>query len=277
MTAYERLMHSTIRISILDEQKAEVGSATGFMFAFCEKTTQEETRAKICIVSNKHVLGVGGLFRFAFTKKNKQGNPTYGDYEFIDVFVDNDFVIPHPDPSIDLTILPIDALLRQLEAEIGHSPFYTCLRFSDIPKPMQWECMDAVEDIIMIGYPNGIWDKRNNLPVFRRGITASHPIHNFNGKPEFMMDIACFPGSSGSPVILIKSGPLDPNMKDDFVIGAPWPYLVGILSSGPHYYQEGKVVEIPTKQSVAITKQMINLGTAIKSSELLAFENVLRR
>jgi hypothetical protein len=26
----------------------------------------------------------------------------------------------------------------------------------------------------MIGYPNGIWDAKNNLPVIRKGITATH-------------------------------------------------------------------------------------------------------
>ena len=28
---------------------------------------------------------------------------------------------------------------------------------------------------------------------------------DFNGKPEFVCDIACFPGSSGSPVVLFRS------------------------------------------------------------------------
>ncbi len=44
----------------------------------------------------------------------------------------------------------------------------------------------------MIGYPNGIWDEANNMPIIRRGITATHPNFNYNGKPEFMIDAACF-------------------------------------------------------------------------------------
>ena len=54
----------------------------------------------------------------------------------------------------------------------------------------------------MIGYPDGIWDSVNNLPVIRKGITATHPHISWNGKTEFLTDIASFPGSSGSPYFL---------------------------------------------------------------------------
>jgi len=57
----------------------------------------------------------------------------------------------------------------------------------------------------MIGYPNGLWDHVNNLPLIRRGITASHPgvdyqIEGQNGPGVTVIDMACFPDSSGSPV-----------------------------------------------------------------------------
>lgn len=52
----------------------------------------------------------------------------------------------------------------------------------------------------MVGYPDGIWDEFNNQPIVRRGITATHPKNDFNGKGEFLIDAVCFPGSSGSPV-----------------------------------------------------------------------------
>jgi len=55
----------------------------------------------------------------------------------------------------------------------------------------------------MVGYPIGLWDEKNNYPIFRKGITATHPANDYNGKSEFMIDAACFPGSSGSPVYII--------------------------------------------------------------------------
>ena len=35
----------------------------------------------------------------------------------------------------------------------------------------------------MIGYPNGLWDEKHNLLIFRSGIAASHPAMVENGLP----------------------------------------------------------------------------------------------
>src|SRR5439155_8993915 len=73
--------------------------------------------------------------------------------------------------------------------------------------PDDLTAFDAVEDIVMVGYPSGLWDSTNNYPLVRRGITASHPGIDFEGKPQIAIDMACFEGSSGSPVLL----PYDPS------------------------------------------------------------------
>lgn len=39
---------------------------------------------------------------------------------------------------------------------------------------------------------------------FRRGITATNINFDYNGKKEFVIDAACFPGSSGFPVFIWK-------------------------------------------------------------------------
>lgn len=63
-----------------------------------------------------------------------------------------------------------------------------------------------MEKIVMVGYPNGIWDQRYNFPVFRSGVAATHYRYDWNGRPEFLIDCACFPGSSGSPVLICDVG-----------------------------------------------------------------------
>jgi hypothetical protein len=35
--------------------------------------------------------------------------------------------------------------------------------------------LSPAEEILMIGYPNGIWDDVNNMPVFRRKIAVTYP------------------------------------------------------------------------------------------------------
>jgi hypothetical protein len=58
----------------------------------------------------------------------------------------------------------------------------------------------------MIGYPKGFWDRVNNLPVVRKGITATPIYIDYNGKKEFLLDIPIFSGSSGSPIVLFNEG-----------------------------------------------------------------------
>lgn len=56
--------------------------------------------------------------------------------------------------------------------------------------------------MIFVGYPDGLFDTTNLLPVMRRGITASHPNIDYEGTPAFLIDASVFRGSSGSPVFL---------------------------------------------------------------------------
>ena len=50
--------------------------------------------------------------------------------------------------------------------------------------------LSAIEEIIMIGYPVGIWDSANNMPIVRKGITATRPDIDYEGRKEFMIDAA---------------------------------------------------------------------------------------
>jgi hypothetical protein len=92
--------------------------------------------------------------------------------------------------------------------------YFMALGKEIIPTAEQLEGLAALEDIVMVGYPIGLWDKVNNMPIIRRGITATHPKLPYNGREEFMIDAACFPGSSGSPVVLYnETGYIDRNLS----------------------------------------------------------------
>ena len=124
----------------------------------------------------------------------------------------------------------------------------------------------------MVGYPDGIWDEFNNQPIIRRGITATHPKNDFNGKNEFLIDAACFPGSSGSPVlILYQGGYVD--KKGNLNWGGSRVMLLGIMYAGPQHTAEGNIsfAAIPK----AYTSIPNNLGLVIKSSRLMEFKSSL--
>ena len=59
----------------------------------------------------------------------------------------------------------------------------------------------TTSDILVVGYPNGFYDKHSKFPIIKSGIVASKWRSKFNNKPYFLIDAKLFPGSSGSLVI----------------------------------------------------------------------------
>ena len=129
----------------------------------------------------------------------------------------------------------------------------------------------------MVGYPNGLWDKANNLPLFRKGITASHPALDFNSKSTGVVDLACFGGSSGSPIFIYNdSGYMD--KKGNFNLGKQRLILLGVLFAGPRYSEKGNlIVESSKPENIIspVTPLWLNLGYYIKAKEILTFKNIV--
>lgn len=263
----EFLMYSTIRIGIHKDGR-EAGSGTGFFFEF-----GVDGKFLPCIITNKHVVRDADSLELHFTYDDGHGSPQHGRH-LVYNWPSTGLILVHPDPEIDICAIPITPLINSLESQ-GKKAFIIYLTENHIPKDETWNGLDAIEDIIMVGYPNGLWDEHNNLPIMRRGITATHPRFDFDGKPEFVIDAACFPGSSGSPVFIMNStGYKDRN--GNINMGSRMLFL-GLLHSGPVQRSQGeiRIVDIPTVQK-AITEStvMLNLGYVIKANKILDLKNV---
>lgn len=221
----EQITYSTVRIECWNN-KNDISTGTGYFFKFSEDGKNHIP----AIVTNKHVVKDAFHGKFHLTLRKDDGNPDGGNH--IDIRFDHfeNLWIPHPDDNIDLTILPIAPLLHKAQ-ENGQNFFYVPLAFELLPDDEVLNELTALEDIIMVGYPNGIWDEINNLPIIRKGVTATHPNVDYNGKPEFMIDAACFPGSSGSPVLLFNLG--DYTTKTGTKLGTNRIKLLGTLYAGP--------------------------------------------
>jgi hypothetical protein len=139
--------------------------------------------------------------------------------------------------------------------------------------------LGTLEEILMIGYPNGLWDSVNNMPILRRGVTATHPNIDYEGRREFLIDAACFPGSSGSPVFLFNTNGWT-NRAGGTVVGGTRVKLLGILYAGPQHTATGEVriVMVPTQQrAVAISSIPNNLGLVIKAARLAELDSAMQK
>jgi hypothetical protein len=162
------------------------------------------------------------------------------------------------------------------QASAANTPiFLVTLGLDLIPEADDWNYFDAIEEVTMIGCPNGLSDEANNLPIVRRGITATSLGKLYNGKPEFMVDMACFPGSSGSPVFLHDRAGYFDRKKNSYMMGGHRIKLVGVLYAGPQITNAGQ--DILTKPSKFEVATMMHLGNAIRSSELRELDAEIRR
>lgn len=260
----ERLLYSTVKITALNQGNI-IGTGTGFF------TTFNQTSESIVpvIITNKHV--VTGADQIRITCHISDDNTYKPSGRFIQVnILLHDTLINHPDQMVDLCAISTGSILQQ--AIDRKTPiFYAPVTMDTIPTQSEWQNFDAIEDITMVGCPNGISDTVNNLPIIRQGITATSPSKNYNGKHEFMIDMACFPGSSGSPVFLYNPhGYLDKE-TNQFMMGRPRLKLLGILYAGPQITNSGKIILANPPQITV--NSMMHLGYVINSSQLRVLES----
>jgi len=265
-TFTEKLLFTTVRIAAI-HRSGRVAVGTGFHF----NAKVDDSRTLPLIITNKHVIRGAVRGRFQLHEAKCSGTQFRPSGRFFTVEIE-DFEqrwIGHPNPSIDLCAMPFQPLRVQVE-EDGKAIFNISFDESLILSDQKLEELSAVEDVLMAGYPIGLWDEKNNLPLIRRGITASHPALNFCSRPEFVIDAACFPGSSGSPVLLANFGSY--YTRDGSLVVGTRLALLGVLYAGPRMTVEGKIVvkPIPTAvEPVSEARVMIHLGYVIKAREIL--------
>lgn len=269
-TVGEQLLYSTVRIS------GSSGIGTGFFFNF---KVSEEKRVDL-ILTNKHVVEKNDGLKFRFHEAVNQDNKFYPSDNSFDLGINGleKIWIPHPSDNVDLGAFYMEPLKKHSKETLKKDIFAIFFDESIIKDDSFLEnASDVTDEVFMVGYPTGLWDEVNNLPIIRKGIAASHPALDFNGLSKGVVDIACFPGSSGSPILLYSQNYTD--KSGNTYMGGSKAILLGLLSSGPVFTNEGLITieEIPTNYSPKIsTTHMMHLGYYEKSKEILSLIEIIR-
>jgi hypothetical protein len=271
LTPIEQLMHATVRIEG-SNANGQTSSGTGFFYSFFSFNGQSLP----AIITNKHVLR--GLIKATlfFTIAKPDGSPDIGNMLRFDIPDISNAWIGHADAKVDLAILPIADFIQQMR-NINKKPFLMHLDQSIIPDSQTLQSLLPMEEILVIGYPDGIWDSKNNAPIFRRGITATAPYIHFDGESIFLVDCAIFPGSSGSPVFLYNAaGWITRN--GNTVYGQTRVMLLGVVYAVAQHSVTGQItiVQAPTATlPISVSAIPNNLGICVMASRILEFETQL--
>lgn len=267
----EQLIYTTTRVECL---KSDGSSHIATAF-FCKLFVDEKNYVEV-LVSNKHVLDkIDRITIHICTLDEHDELAPYVNYNC--EIKDSSFVMLHPDANVDLAVMPIGPLFQDIRKQINKKVFYKSIdskQFANFTS----DNYDAVEEVIMIGYPNGIWDDKNNRPIVRRGITATDPKVDYKGLPEFLIDCACLEGSSGSPVFFVKKGIIidkfgKMNGKQGQIVE-----LMGVQHAIPikQSYANLEFIQTTATQMAVKTTQPLNLGYIIKAEKLLDFIPIIK-
>ena len=256
---FENILFTTVRIeATLPNNSISMG--TGFIFNYVKNNKQY-----LFVVTNKHVIKDSIEGRLTFNQSDGE-KPILSKVFTIEYPNFEKQWIGHPQQDIDVAIMPFAPVLNELSNK-GVQIFFKSLTPDLIPSDkLLREEIDAVEDIVFVGYPSDIYDRRNLLPVVRKGITATPISVDFEGRPTFLIDASIFPGSSGSPVFLCNIGSYSPKGKG-LVVGSRI-FFLGVVASV--FIRKDlntiELIHIPTgKIPVVATTQMVDLGIVYKA------------
>ena len=257
-TTAELILFTTVRV--------EAGTAVGTAFIVShswKKPGAADQSSGHFLVTNKHVVGESttGTITFTVASASSDRSPSPHAFE-----------IPpslwslwshHPDSDIDVCALPLGPIAASFPDDIKLS--YRTIPTDMGPNESNINDIGLIEDLLFIGYPSGIFDDEHNLPIARKGITATPPNVDYRGRPVFLIDASVFPGSSGSPVFLYNVGGW--RSREGLVAGDRVIFL-GVLASVFYREADGSIElrEAPTHvEPLVRTREMIDLGIVYKA------------
>lgn len=213
------------------------------------------------LVTNKHVLADSTEVTIQFVR-DEGGKPAFGKAAAVRLApFDVSRWFGHPHEAVDVAVLPLGEALNGMVAA-GHKPFFRALPETLVPEDSVLAGLDAIERVTFIGYPAGLYDVANLTPIARQGFTATPIALDYEGLPQFVIDAAVFPGSSGSPVFLYDRGMIVDRVGN-VTIGSRL-FLLGVLAAVHHDEIEAQVHQA-AHRLVARFEQFLGLGTVFKS------------
>lgn len=263
-TISEQLFFTTVKIDAVGSGGEQV-TGTGFFI-----NHMVDGAHHMFIVTNKHVINGTSIGVINLLQGYKDQHVLTGSFTMpIPEYAWLPRWYGHPDDNVDIAIYPFYPLLDFANFS-GFEPFLRCIDTSMIPDSQQIAELDAIEPVVFVGYPNGLWDKKNFLPIVRRGTTATPLQVDFEGSPKFLIDASVFGGSSGSPVFIHNQRGW--SNKNGVVSDEPRFLFVGVIAEvfARTYANEIKAIPIPTgERLVAVSTETIDLGVAFKARVVL--------
>lgn len=156
----ELLSYATVRLECSIGNTA-ISTGTGFIMSFLKDV--KENNSIPVIITNKHVVRGSNSVHFVFAELI-DGKVAESLLTFNLPVGEKDWIM-HPSEDVDLCAMPIAPILNYVKS-IGKEVAYTSLPMEIVATDEKMKEFLQLDEVIMIGYPDALWDAKNNQPIF---------------------------------------------------------------------------------------------------------------
>lgn len=257
-TVADQLFFTTVYI----EASVPGGISTGTGFVVNYETSQGTFPI---LVTNKHVLGDFSDVTFRMVAA-ENGMPSRRATQIsVSEIIPGETWVGHPDGNVDVAVMPFGNIMTAM-ASNGAPPYFRAFGSDNFLTQDQADELDGIEQVLFVGYPNGLFDTSSWMPIVRRGQTATPIYNDYCGRPSFLIDASVFPGSSGSPVVIYDKGMVF-DRHGAINIGSSRFFLVGVVAAVYTRQVKGQIV-LTQGTPVAQFEDMIDLGIVYKAGAI---------
>ena len=251
----KKLFFSTTRIETRSADGKGTGVGTGFIFNY---DPGDHKNLQFVVTCRQVVEGFASA-TLSFIQR-KDGKPSLGEGCQVTVPNLQGMVFYDPDPKIDVALISLRQLLQRSYTN-SEVPYFQMLSGDMVLNREQAGKLNAIQPVIFLGYPNGLSDETNLLPIARRGITASPYVVDFDGMPVCVINADVAPGSSGSPVVVLDQ---EANLTPTGVKAAGGVHFLGLLSTDYYQTRMTKFRPPPVMASGTNEQRSGDMGVVIK-------------
>ena len=185
MLTKEDLIYTVSYITTIEDDT--ISGATGFFY----KTTIDGAPVYL-LVSNKHFFE--GHKNFKFSMSIMEGNE--------ELILTSDIIIsPTVSCDYDIGAICINDIINNTDKKYTFKNKF--IEREDLLNISKGN-ISSIEHVYMIGYPFSLKSDNSTMPLIRSGIVSTPLFMKYNLREEFLIDILCFNGSSGSPIFIRK-------------------------------------------------------------------------
>ena len=240
----DQYINSVLSIGVSNSNEHDDITWIGSGFFVSKRLSEDSTKARIFVVTNRHVID--GKKAVTLRLKKKDGSFVQYTHELLGNGIPQ--YSTSDDPKVDVAVFTFVAgIIEQFGIDINFIDID-----ANVATTNEFLSGGGGEGslVYMLGYPMGLVNIESNTPICRLGCVARMDEYEINKEKKILLDIQNFPGNSGSPIL---------TRPEVMSVGGAKPFdrsvLLGIICSYIPYRdwliskQTGEIVEIRTENS----------------------------